>query len=175
MKKSLLFGSLAALSLAAYPGTAFGQSNSTADGNWSGAIWNPSPPADGFATGIINTVTFQSGDAWSGGTWPSGLLIGYDSWGVNWGLAGSGSGVLNVTGGTLSTGYLGLGAGNNGGTETGTLNISGGTVTADQDMLVGWSVTPGSSITRLAIPCGAAFLHVSPRRGNPFDVAPSRT
>ena len=146
MKKSLLFGSLAALSLAAYPGTAFGQSNSTADGNWSGAIWNPSPPADGFATGIINTVTFQSGDAWSGGTWPSGLLIGYDSWGVNWGLAGSGSGVLNVTGGTLSTGYLGLGAGNNGGTETGTLNISGGTVTADQDMLVGWSVTPGSSI-----------------------------
>ena len=38
---------------------------------------------------------------------------------------------------------------------------------------------PGPSITRLAIPCGAALLHAfavaRPCRWNPFDLAPSRT
>jgi len=46
----------------------------------------------------------------------------------------------------LTTGALGLGAGLNGGNQTGILNISGGTVTANGQMLVGWSATPGSSV-----------------------------
>ena len=127
----------------------FDNSNATAtatNGSWSSSgTWTNGVPQEGGAAGIIHSVTFQSGDSWTGGA-GEGLLIGYDAWGVNWGLAGSGSGILEVTGGTLTTGALGLGAGLNGGNQTGILNISGGTVTANGQMLVGWSATPGSSV-----------------------------
>ncbi len=142
---------LAALSLVAYSGTAFANpSVQVTTGNWSNTgTWSTGAvPLGSSGPGIGNnsTITFQEGDSYTGGGWTLGLLIGYDSWGSNWSLANPGSGTLNVTGGTMSTGYLGLGAGLDGGTQTGTLNISGGNVTADQDMLLGWSTTPGSSI-----------------------------
>ena len=151
MKKNHLCVSLAALSLVAYSGTAFANpSVQVTTGNWSNTgTWSTGAvPLGSSGPGIGNnsTITFQEGDSYTGGGWTQGLLIGYDSWGSNWALANPGSGTLNVTGGTMSTGYLGLGAGLNGGPETGTLNISGGNVTADQDMLLGWSSTPGSSI-----------------------------
>jgi autotransporter-associated beta strand protein len=127
----------------------FDNSNATAtaaNGSWSSSgTWTNGVPQEGGAAGIIHSVTFQSGDSWTGGA-GEGLLIGYDAWGVNWGLAGSGSGILEVTGGTLTTGALGLGAGLNGGNQTGILNISGGTVTANGQMLVGWSAAGGSSV-----------------------------
>ncbi|MBU3666488.1 MAG: hypothetical protein FGM15_11525 [Chthoniobacterales bacterium] len=120
---------------------------SVASGNWNApATWSKGKPSSGSPAGIVHTVTFQDGDEWTGGAWTKGLLIGYDSWGSNWSLPGSGSGVLNVTGGNLTTGYLGLGAGLNGGTQTGTLNISGGVVTANDTMLIGWSTAGGSSV-----------------------------
>ena len=140
----------AALLLAA--GSAFANpSVQVLTGNWSDtATWSTGAvPAGSSGPGIGNnsTVTFQAGDSYTGGGWTQGLLIGYDSWGSNWSLANPGSGTLNVTGGTMSTGYLGLGAGLDfNGPETGTLNISGGTVTAADTLLVGWSTTPGSSI-----------------------------
>jgi autotransporter-associated beta strand protein len=119
---------------------------SLANGQWSEpGTWTNGVPQEGGAAGIKHTVTFQAGDSWIGGA-GEGLLIGYDSWGTNWGLGGSGSGILNVIGGDLTTGALGLGAGLNGGNQTGTLNISGGTVTANGLMRVGWSTTPGSSV-----------------------------
>jgi autotransporter-associated beta strand protein len=119
---------------------------SLANGQWSEpGTWTNGVPQEGGAAGIKHTVTFQAGDSWIGGA-GEGLLIGYDSWGTNWGLGGSGSGILNVTGGDLTTGALGLGAGLNEGNQTGTLNISGGTVTANGLMRVGWSTTPGSSV-----------------------------
>ena len=150
--KSHLCASLAALSLVAYSGTAFANpSVQVTTGNWSNTgTWSTGAvPLGSSGPGIGNgsTVTFQEGDSYTGGGWTQGLLIGYDSWGSNWSLANPGSGTLNVTGGTMSTGYLGLGAGLNfNGPETGTLNISGGTVTAADTLLVGWSTTPGSSI-----------------------------
>ena len=123
------------------------KSVSAANGDWSSpASWTNGVPASGGATGIIHTVNFQASDSWIGGGWENGLLIGYDSWGENWGLSGSASGTLNVTGGNLTTDYLGLGAGLNGGVQTGTLNISGGTVTANDTMLIGWSAAAGSAI-----------------------------
>ena len=140
----------AALLLAA--GSAFANpSVIVTTGNWSNTgTWSTGAvPLGSSGPGIGNgsTVTFQEGDSYTGGGWTQGLLIGYDSWGSNWSLANPGSGTLNVTGGTMSTGYLGLGAGLNfNGPETGTLNISGGTVTAADTLLVGWSTTPGSSI-----------------------------
>ena len=140
----------AALLLAA--GSAFANpSVQVLTGNWSDtATWSTGAvPTNSSGPGIGNnsTITFQEGDSYTGGGWTLGLLIGYDSWGSNWSLANPGSGTLNVTGGTMSTGYLGLGAGLNfNGPETGTLNISGGTVTAADTLLVGWSTTPGSSI-----------------------------
>ena len=140
----------AALLLAA--GSAFANpSVQVTTGNWSNTgTWSTGAvPLGSSGPGIGNnsTITFQEGDSYTGGGWQQGLLIGYDSWGSNWSLANPGSGTLNVTGGTMSTGYLGLGAGLNfNGPETGTLNISGGTVTAADTLLVGWSTTPGSSI-----------------------------
>ena len=140
----------AALLLAA--GSAFANpSVQVLTGNWSDtATWSTGAvPTNSSGPGIGNnsTITFQEGDSYTGGGWQQGLLIGYDSWGSNWSLANPGSGTLNVTGGTMSTGYLGLGAGLDfNGPETGTLNISGGTVTAADTLLVGWSTTPGSSI-----------------------------
>jgi autotransporter-associated beta strand protein len=120
---------------------------SAADGSWNApATWTSGVPVSGGATGVIHTVNFQQGDAWTGGGWENGMLIGYDSWGANWELSGNGSGTLNVSGGNLTTGYLGLGVSLNGGLQTGTLNISGGTVTADDTMLVGWSAAGGSSV-----------------------------
>ena len=121
--------------------------SSVASGNWNApATWTRGLPSTGSPVGVAHTVTFQDGDAWTGGTWMKGLLIGYDSWCSNWSLTGSGSGVLNVTGGNLTTGYIGLGAGLNGGNQTGTLNISGGVVTANDTMLIGWSTAGGSSV-----------------------------
>ena len=136
------------------------KTSSTADGNWSQpSSWSNGVPSDGGAAGIVHNITFQAGDSWTGGAWPNGLLIGYDSWGENWGLDGAGSGILNVTGGNLTTGHLGLGAGNNGGYQTGTLNISGGNVVADKEMLVGWSTAGGSSVN---ISGGAFTLAANP-------------
>jgi fibronectin-binding autotransporter adhesin len=146
MKKSHLFASLAALSVVAYSGTAFaGPTGSIATGDWNTAgTWNSGVPTNGTAAGIIDgrTVTFQTGDSWSGGGWAAGLLIGAtggpEGW---WGVGTGGTGTLNVTGGTLSTGYLAIGF-----EATGTMNVSGGNVTADQDLLLGWQGATGSSI-----------------------------
>lgn len=133
----------AALLLAA--GSAFANpSVQVLTGNWSDtATWSTGAvPAGSSGPGIGNnsTVTFQAGDSYTGGGWQQGLLIGYAT-GVPWTLANPGSGTLNVTGGTMSTGYLAIGY-----DATGTMNVSGGTVTADQELLLGWQGATGSSI-----------------------------
>ena len=139
----------AALLLAA--GSAFaGPTGSIATGDWNTAgTWNSGVPTDGTATGIVNgrTVTFQTGDSWSGAAaptaWANGLLIGSTGGPETWWAIGApgGAGTLNVTGGTMSTGYLAIGF-----DATGTMNVSGGTVTANQELLLGWQGATGSSI-----------------------------
>ena len=82
--------------------------------------------------------------------------------GGNWGLSGSGSGILNVTGGNLTTGYLGLGAGLNGGSQTGALNISGGTVNFNRPLIFNNASTLGIGGTGIVNLNNGGSLSVSP-------------
>ncbi|MBU3666595.1 MAG: hypothetical protein FGM15_12075 [Chthoniobacterales bacterium] len=137
---------VAILGLLALAGSALaGPSVIVTNGNWNATgTWSTAAvPANSSGVGIGNnsTVTFQSGDSYTGGGWTQGLLIGYNStYGGYWSLGNPGTGTLNVTGGTLTNGYLAIGGG-----AVGTMNISGGNVTADQTMLLGWDGA-GSSI-----------------------------
>ena len=112
---------------------AYSQSYSTNDGAWSNAAtWN-TPPVNGVSAVVTggNTVTFGSGDSYTGSSaWWNGLGVGG---GVEYGPAGAGT--LNITGGTLTSG--GMWAGHGG---TGTINLSGGTLNiGGQHMLFGWN------------------------------------
>jgi len=112
---------------------AYPQIYSTNNGAWSNAAtWN-TPPVDGLSAVVTggNTVTFGSGDSYTGGyTWWNGLGVGG---GVEYGPAGAGT--LNISGGTLTSG--GMWAGHGG---TGTINLSGGTLNiGGQHMLYGWN------------------------------------
>lgn len=142
-----LFATLAVSAALIQSGFAATSAN-VATGDWNTAgTWSTGLPVDGATVGIGNnsTVTFQAGDAWTGGGWTQGLIIGYGAWAVaNWNVVNPGNGILNVTGGTLDTGYLALGEAVDA-TKTGTLNISSGAVTVSQDMLLGWTGV-GSSI-----------------------------
>ena len=111
-----LFSLFLVLGNQAYP-----QSYSTNTGAWSSAAtWN-TPPVNGVSAVVTggNTVTFGSGDSYTGSSaWWNGLGVGGGS---EYGPAGAGT--LNITGGTLTTG--GMWAGHGG---TGTINLSGGTL-----------------------------------------------
>ena len=123
-----LFSLFLVLGNQAYP-----QSYSTNNGAWSSAAtWN-TPPVNGLSAVVTggNTVTFGSGDSYTGSSaWWNGLGVGGGS---EYGPAGAGT--LNITGGTLTTG--GMWAGHGG---TGTINLSGGTLNiGGQHMLYGWN------------------------------------
>jgi len=148
---------LSSLALFATGAASVAPTGSTSTGNW-GAVgtWSNGAPTDGAAVGILNenTVTFQAGDSWTGGAWAAGLLIGStggpEDW---WEFAESGSGTLNVTGGTLASGYTGLGYGG----TTGTMNVSGGTVDFDTALLIGWE---GAGAASLNISGGTVTINV---------------
>lgn len=140
MKKlsPIILAAIAAASLAV--STTASATSSVNDGDWStAATWdtNTAPPA--APLGIVNgkTVTFSSG-SWFGGSWNAGVLVGSDGL---WPSAGVGAGTLNVTGGFLDTGYLGIGQNN-----TGIVNVSGGTFQSGAEVLIGWTGATSSAV-----------------------------
>jgi autotransporter-associated beta strand protein len=117
-------------------GHAFSQTASIASGNWSStSTWNTNavPTANPTYVTANSTVTFQEGDSFTGSY---GWLDG--QFGVASGpdlLVTPGTGTLNITGGTLTTGAFWTGHGN-----TATINQSGGTLNiGGQHMLFGWN------------------------------------
>ncbi|MCX6971856.1 MAG: autotransporter-associated beta strand repeat-containing protein [Verrucomicrobia bacterium] len=85
-----------------------------------------------------NTVTFQAGDSYTGGySIYNGLDVGQNF------RANPGSGVLNVTGGTLHTGSLLVGH-----VYGGTINVSGGAMIIDGGtMLFGWGASSSLNVS----------------------------
>jgi autotransporter-associated beta strand protein len=134
--------------------SAFPQAISITNGVWSNAATWTTPPVNGASASVSggNTVTFQAGDSYTGGY---GMYTGLDV-GQNY-RANPGSGILNVTGGTLSTGSLVVGH-----EVGGTINVSGGQMSIDGGtMLFGWGASSslnvsGSGTVTMAGTLGAA-------------------
>ena len=123
--------------------SAFPQAISITNGVWSNAAtWN-TPPVNGASASVSggNTVTFQAGDSYTGGY---GIFTGLDV-GQNF-RTSPGSGVLNVTGGTLRTGSLLVG--HDGAGYGGTINVSGGEMIIDGGtMLFGWGASSSLNVS----------------------------
>ncbi len=139
---------------------------SVGTGNWNvSGTWNNGLPVNGQKVYIVNgnTVTFQAGDTYSGGsTFAYGLTIGEKPYG---------SGTLTMTGGTLNSGGLVMAHETNA-----TLNISGGTFNADGDMFLGWDYV-GTPSRGSAINVSGGTLNMKGSTANynigqgiPFDV-----
>ena len=102
------------------------------------AIWNPTGVPSGTGTYVLitgsNTVTFQTGDAYTVGA----VGIGHSS-------ANAGPGTLTMTGGTFTTsGGIGDGAFNIGESRGALFNQSGGTLNVSGALTLGYYYTSGS-------------------------------
>jgi autotransporter-associated beta strand protein len=132
-----LYFFLLLLILGLLPGpAAHAQSVATNSGAWSNAAtWN-TPPVDSNSVVVAgsHTVSFGAGDAYTGGSSVgTGLVVGDNS----------GTGILNITGGTLSTGAMRAGDG-----SAATINQSGGTLNiSGQEMLFGQTTTATLNVT----------------------------
>jgi len=143
--------------------SAFTQTISIATGNWgSGSTWNTgSTPVNGASASVSggNTVTFQVGDSYTGGY---GIYTGLDV-GQNYRANNRGSGILNVTGGTLRTGSLLVG--HDGAGYGGTINVSGGQMSIDGGtMLFGWGASSSLNVSGSGTVTMAGTLDA----GNPY-------
>ncbi|MEI7865669.1 MAG: autotransporter-associated beta strand repeat-containing protein [Chthoniobacterales bacterium] len=140
----------------------FAQSYSITNGAWSNAAtWN-TPPVNGASASVSgsNTVTFQAGDSYIGGySIYTGLDVGQNF------RANPGSGVLNVTGGTLRTGSLLVG--HDGVGYGGTINVSGGQMIIDGGtMLFGWGASSSLNVSGSGTVTMSGTLDI----GNPYFI-----
>jgi autotransporter-associated beta strand protein len=124
-------------------GQAFPQAISITNGAWSNAATWSTPPVNGASASVSgnDTVTFHAGDSYTGGY---AIYTGLDV-GQNF-RTNPGSGVLNVTGGTLRTGTLLVG--HDGVGYEGTINVSGGEMIIDGGtMLFGWGASSSLNVS----------------------------